>query len=502
MQVAGRRRVSRDGSRRPSAQCADARRRRLLRSPRPGEPIAEERSAPRSARSSTGCATGSRSRSPRSTTRTSGSGPRSAVAVVGSSETQVREVLASVERFVVAAPDVELHRRRDRVAGVSRDARRGKYPRTARVNEVMLEVLADELERMSDPRLELVTLTGVDVTPRPRVRQGVLLDARRDGGRRAASRSPTTPADALHAAASHLRGLVGRQMRIRQVPKLTFELDPGIVAGQRIEEILRDIHHEGEPQEQAGAERAMRDGDGRVTDDAIRESTSALDRARPARSRARRGSRSRATSAPTATRSARCSRCTTCCAPRASSRRVVPEPFVVAPHYRELPGLDLLTPPDLVDRRARGDGHVRLRVARPPRRSRADGQGRGRARSSIDHHVSNERYGTINVIDPDAAASGVLVRRLIARARPAADPRRRGLPVRRARVRHRPLPVRVDDAARCSSSPRSSRASTCRSPSSRARCSRSTGSRTCSCSPTCSSRAELVARQAASCGPR
>ena len=30
------------------------------------------------------------------------------VAVVGSSATQVREVLASVERFVVAAPDVEL----------------------------------------------------------------------------------------------------------------------------------------------------------------------------------------------------------------------------------------------------------------------------------------------------------------------------------------------------------------------------------------------------------
>jgi uncharacterized protein YlxP (DUF503 family) len=31
-----------------------------------------------------------------------------AVAVVGGSEGQVREVLASVERFVVAAPDVEL----------------------------------------------------------------------------------------------------------------------------------------------------------------------------------------------------------------------------------------------------------------------------------------------------------------------------------------------------------------------------------------------------------
>jgi phosphoesterase RecJ-like protein len=30
----------------------------------------------------------------------------------------------------------------------------------------------------------------------------------------------------------------------------------------------------------------------------------------------------------------------------------------------------------------------------------------------LDHHVSNTRYGTINVIDPAAAASGVLVRRL------------------------------------------------------------------------------------------
>ncbi len=31
-----------------------------------------------------------------------------AVAVVGSTETQVREVLASVERFVVSVPDIEL----------------------------------------------------------------------------------------------------------------------------------------------------------------------------------------------------------------------------------------------------------------------------------------------------------------------------------------------------------------------------------------------------------
>lgn len=32
----------------------------------------------------------------------------------------------------------------------------------------------------------------------------------------------------------------------------------------------------------------------------------------------------------------------------------------------------------------------------------------------VDHHVSNEGYGTVNLIDPEAAASGVIVRALIA----------------------------------------------------------------------------------------
>jgi ribosome-binding factor A len=121
-----------------------------------------------------------------------------------------------------------------------------KYPRTARVNEVMLEVLADELERMSDPRLELVTLTGVDVT-RDLAYATVYYSTLAAAAAGAGADSPDAAenaGDALRAAASHLRGLVGRQMRIRQVPKLTFEPDPGIIAGQRIEEILRGIHHD------------------------------------------------------------------------------------------------------------------------------------------------------------------------------------------------------------------------------------------------------------------
>ena len=181
------------------------------------------RSAPRSVRSSTACGTGSRlGRRGRS------SGPVAAGRDRGGrrrqQRTQVRDVLASVERFVVAAPDIELLDVETAWLEISRDARRASIPRTARVNEVMLEVLADELERMSDPRLELVTFTGVDVSRDLVVRKVYYSTL-------GARRPPTRPRDVrrrrgrrrCESAASHLRGVVGRQMRIRQVPALTFD---------------------------------------------------------------------------------------------------------------------------------------------------------------------------------------------------------------------------------------------------------------------------------------
>jgi ribosome-binding factor A len=137
-----------------------------------------------------------------------------------------------------------------------------KYPRTARVNEVMLEVLADELERMSDPRLELVTLTGVDVT-RDLAYATVYYSTLAAVAADAPAGLAENAGDALRAASPRLQGLVGRQMRIRQVPKLTFKADPGIIAGQRIEEILRDIHHEADTQEQADGQQRDDEGDER-----------------------------------------------------------------------------------------------------------------------------------------------------------------------------------------------------------------------------------------------
>jgi phosphoesterase RecJ-like protein len=89
-----------------------------------------------------------------------------------------------------------------------------------------------------------------------------------------------------------------------------------------------------------------------------------------------------------------------------------PSPFVVAPHYRDLPGLDLLTPPDLVE----AESPVLLTFDSGSLSRLGDLETTAKAAAElivVDHHASNERYGTINVIDEHAAASGVLVRRLI-----------------------------------------------------------------------------------------
>jgi ribosome-binding factor A len=125
-----------------------------------------------------------------------------------------------------------------------------RYPRTARLNEAVLEVLADELERMNDPRLDLVTFTGADVS-RDLSHATVYfstLGATTTG--RSESYGSAVEA-ALRSAAPHFRGVLGRQLRIRQVPKLNFAEDQGIVSGQRIEEILRDIHHQSAPFDEA-----------------------------------------------------------------------------------------------------------------------------------------------------------------------------------------------------------------------------------------------------------
>lgn len=107
-----------------------------------------------------------------------------------------------------------------------------RYPRTARVNELVREVLADELERMSDPRLGLTTITGVEVTGD--LRHATVFYTVLGGDEQQAK-----TAEALEAAKKHLKATLSREVRMKYLPDLHFKIDPSIAAGARVEEILR-----------------------------------------------------------------------------------------------------------------------------------------------------------------------------------------------------------------------------------------------------------------------
>ena len=129
-----------------------------------------------------------------------------------------------------------------------------RYERIARVNEVVREVLADELERLSDPRLGLLTVTGVQVTPDLRqatVYYSALLPAKGPGGStievtlEAQDEASKETAEALKAAGPHLQSVINKQVRMKYTPHLVFREDPAIRTGERVDEILRQLHSEG-----------------------------------------------------------------------------------------------------------------------------------------------------------------------------------------------------------------------------------------------------------------
>ena len=107
------------------------------------------------------------------------------------------------------------------------------YPRTARLNKLFQEILAEELELVDDDRLELVTVMDVDVDAelsRAKVYYMVHDD----------ERGPEV-AEALAAHRVRLQGAIGSQARVRRVPELVFEPDQVTEAAARIEAILRDL---------------------------------------------------------------------------------------------------------------------------------------------------------------------------------------------------------------------------------------------------------------------
>jgi phosphoesterase RecJ-like protein len=90
-----------------------------------------------------------------------------------------------------------------------------------------------------------------------------------------------------------------------------------------------------------------------------------------------------------------------------------PSPWVVAPHYQFLPGLDRCTPPD--DFPTEPDVLVTFDLGNVERLGDLAPSAEAAGQVVVlDHHPDNQRFGTLNLIDEGAAATAVLVRRLAA----------------------------------------------------------------------------------------
>ena len=109
-------------------------------------------------------------------------------------------------------------------------------PRMRKVNSVIHEVLADEIELLTDPRLDLVSVTGVETSPDLRNAVVYISTIHLDKGEEAV--------EALTRAASRLQSALARQVRIKYTPHLRFVLDSAVVAGERIDAILRGMAEE------------------------------------------------------------------------------------------------------------------------------------------------------------------------------------------------------------------------------------------------------------------
>jgi ribosome-binding factor A len=109
--------------------------------------------------------------------------------------------------------------------------RTATYPRALRVNQVLRQVLAEELERLADAdEVPMVTVTSVEVSPDMRTAVVFL-----------ASLGEAT-AEVLEEQRGHLQRVVSAQMTIKRTPRLSFRADPAIAAGSRVEELLRGLH--------------------------------------------------------------------------------------------------------------------------------------------------------------------------------------------------------------------------------------------------------------------
>jgi ribosome-binding factor A len=107
--------------------------------------------------------------------------------------------------------------------------------RPIRVGELIQAELADLLLKdLKDPRLQLATVSHVDVSPDLRYARVYI-------SRVGKAEEQENALEGFQRANGFIRGRLGKRLKLRYVPKLDFVIDTGIAYGVRISSILNEL---------------------------------------------------------------------------------------------------------------------------------------------------------------------------------------------------------------------------------------------------------------------
>ena len=114
------------------------------------------------------------------------------------------------------------------------------FKRADRVADLIkMEISNLLLKQVRDPRIGLVTITGVKVTDDLRTARIFFVELGKD-------QCSEEVQAGLKKAAGFLRRELGRRIQLRCVPELLFAYDPSFAYGDRIERLISEIHQEEE----------------------------------------------------------------------------------------------------------------------------------------------------------------------------------------------------------------------------------------------------------------
>ena len=105
--------------------------------------------------------------------------------------------------------------------------------RTDRVGEAIQELVARLLVReIKDPRIGLITITGVRISPDLRHARVFFSSLGDEEQHQRSLRG-------LRSAAGFIRGQIARQLNLRVAPEIVFEFDPSLEEAERLSRLLK-----------------------------------------------------------------------------------------------------------------------------------------------------------------------------------------------------------------------------------------------------------------------